>query len=42
MLGALKQHDFAGFATLYNGSGQAEKYGSWVKKRFEAFDALAA
>jgi uncharacterized protein YgiM (DUF1202 family) len=42
MLGALKEHDFAGFATLYNGLGQAQKYGSWVKTRFEAFDALAA
>ena len=42
MLEALKQRDFAGFAKLYNGAGQAETYGSWVKKRFEAFAALAA
>jgi len=42
MLEALKKQDFSGFAKLYDGAGQAEKYGSWVKKRFEAFDALAA
>lgn len=40
MLEALKARDFAGFAKLYNGPGQQEKYGSWIRKRVEAFEGL--
>lgn len=37
MLRALQRHDLEEFAAGYNGSGQAEKYGQWIR---EAYDAL--
>ena len=40
MLQALQRRDFDRFASLYNGPGQAAKYGGWIEERFEMFRAL--
>lgn len=40
MISALQNYDFVRFARFYNGSGQAEHYGEWIKDHFEAFQAL--
>ena len=39
-LEALKQLDFVEFARLYNGSGQAKKYGGLIKDVFDIFHQL--
>ena len=40
MLKALRNEDFTAFARAYNGSGQAEKYGKWIRKYYDAFRSL--
>lgn len=40
MLQALQRHDFDRFASLYNGPGQAAKYGGWIGERFGIFCEL--
>lgn len=40
MLQALQRGDFDRFASLYNGPGQAAKYGGWIEERFEMFREL--
>ncbi len=40
MLRALQREDFTAFARAYNGSGQAEKYGKWIRKYYDAFRSL--
>ena len=42
MVQKLQRQDFVGFAGLYNGSGQKEKYGRWIKSHFDAFKRLAS
>jgi hypothetical protein len=42
MLQALQRKSFAGFATLYNGPGQAAEYGERIQQDFESFTRLAA
>ena len=37
----LQRRDFTSFAGLYNGSGQKEKYGRWIKNHYDAFKRLA-
>jgi uncharacterized protein YgiM (DUF1202 family) len=41
MIDDLQALDFEGFAARYNGSGQKEKYGAWIKDHYEAFKILA-
>lgn len=41
MVQRLQQRDFIGFARLYNGNGQKEKYGRWIKNHYNAFKRLA-
>lgn len=36
MIQALRDRDFVKFAGLYNGSGQKEKYGAWIKAHYDA------
>ena len=38
----LKNADFEGFALIYNGPGQAEKYGNLIRQAYEAFRPLRA
>jgi len=40
MISALRSKDFVGFAGAYNGSGQKEKYGTWIENHYRAFNAL--
>lgn len=40
MVPALRELDFVKFAGLYNGSGQREKYGAWIKTHYDAFKKL--
>lgn len=40
MTNALKAKDFVRFARYYNGSGQAEDYGGWIRKHYQAFKTL--
>lgn len=39
---ALQQQDFNTFASMYNGPGQAAKYGSLIKTTYDAFNAMKA
>jgi hypothetical protein len=39
---ALQQQDFNTFASLYNGPGQAAKYGGLIKTTFDAFNQMKA
>ena len=41
MVQRLRRQDFTGFAALYNGSGQKEKYGNWIKSHFDAYKRLS-
>jgi uncharacterized protein YgiM (DUF1202 family) len=41
MINALKSSDFETFAGRYNGSGQKEKYGRWIRDHHKAFSSLA-
>jgi hypothetical protein len=41
MVRHLQRRDFTAFAGLYNGSGQKETYGLWIKKHYEAFKRIA-
>ncbi len=41
MIAALKKLDFVEFAKFYNGAGQAEKYGEWIRKHYEVFEHVA-
>ena len=38
MISALRDHDFVKFASYYNGRGQAEDYGRWIREHYEAFE----
>ena len=38
MISSLKEHDFVKFAGYYNGAGQAEDYGRWIKDHYDAFE----
>ncbi len=40
MVPALRELDFVKFAGLYNGSGQKDKYGAWIKAHYSAFKKL--
>ena len=40
MIQHLQRRDFTRFAGLYNGSGQKEKYGRWIKNHYQAFKHL--
>lgn len=40
MIKALRTSDFVTFAGLYNGSGQKDKYGAWIKAHYDAFKSL--
>jgi hypothetical protein len=40
MITALQEKDWNGFAYFYNGPGQAEKYGEYIKNRYEAAKQL--
>jgi uncharacterized protein YraI len=40
MIHSLRNNDFVSFAKSYNGSGQAETYGGWIKDHFEAAKKL--
>jgi uncharacterized protein YraI len=40
MIDSLRRRDFVAFARGYNGSGQAEKYGNWIRKRHQAFNRI--
>lgn len=42
MIERLQRQDFVGFAALYNGSGQKDKYGSWIERHYQAFKGLYA
>ncbi|GAB4487831.1 MAG: hypothetical protein Fur0016_05420 [Anaerolineales bacterium] len=39
-VGHLRRKDFTAFATIYNGSGQANYYGNLMKNGYEAFNQL--
>ncbi len=41
MVQRLQRYDFEGFAGFYNGSGQKEKYGRWIKSHYDAYKRLA-
>ena len=41
MIKALQKLDFESFAGYYNGSGQKEKYGKWIKEHYDAFKSFA-
>ncbi len=41
MISAMQTFDFVGFAARYNGSGQKQKYGRWIKEHYDAFKRLA-
>ena len=40
MLNALQNLDFEEFAGRYNGSGQRQKYGGWIRNHYDAFKTL--
>lgn len=40
MVQALQRKNFIDFAGRYNGPGQAAKYGAWIERDFEIFNAL--
>lgn len=40
MIGALQNLDFNRFASAYNGTGQMDKYGGWIKDNYEAFKSF--
>ncbi|MFQ5629346.1 MAG: SH3 domain-containing protein [bacterium] len=40
MVQALKKLDFVTFAKGYNGSGQMEKYGKWIRNHYNAYKQL--
>ncbi len=40
MIQALQRRKFVDFAARYNGPGQAAKYGAWIERDFELFNAL--
>ncbi|MDH5784522.1 MAG: N-acetylmuramidase domain-containing protein [Chromatiales bacterium] len=40
MLNALRNKDFTKFASYYNGPGQKEKYGKWIKEHYDAFNKI--
>lgn len=42
MIQALRDLDFIKFAGLYNGSGQKEKYGAWIRAHYDANARLIA
>ena len=42
MVKKLRRLDFEGFAAGYNGSGQKEKYGKWIRSHYKAFKELQA
>lgn len=42
MVRRLQQQDFTGFAALYNGSGQKEKYGDWIRNHFDTYRRISA
>ena len=41
MIPALREPDFVKFAGMYNGSGQKDKYGAWIKSHYDAFKKLS-
>jgi len=41
MVQRLQRQDFSSFAGLYNGSGQKQKYGSWIKQHYDALKQIA-
>lgn len=41
MVRQLQVRDFVGFAGMYNGNGQKEKYGEWIKNYYDAYKQLA-
>ena len=42
MTAKLRRLDFEGFAGGYNGSGQKEKYGAWIRDHYKAFKRAAS
>ena len=40
MIQALKKLEFVTFAGKYNGSGQMEKYGQWIRNHYDAYKKL--
>lgn len=40
MIKALQQNDFETFAGYYNGSGQKQKYGAWIRNHYMAIQQL--
>jgi hypothetical protein len=41
ILDELQRKDWEGFARIYNGPGQVEKYGRWLREAYEQFAASA-
>jgi hypothetical protein len=40
MIQVLQRRKFVDFAARYNGPGQTAKYGAWIERDFELFNAL--